>query len=169
MLYSTYEKEKKFNITFNNSIIVMSLGTIKDQVHAAIDQGTTPTEAEVEDEVIARINYIPGYSIAVWNNYGPDRQLTGQKLKHGTTWQFFKKVIDSSGNSWHQVGAQQWISGDYVKVSNTRFDFTAAKSWDPNYASLEITKNSSINLNYASKYQAINQVIAVAKQQIGKG
>ncbi|BDR56464.1 hypothetical protein KIMC2_10260 [Xylocopilactobacillus apis] len=107
-------------------------------------QGATPTESEIINKGIAKINYVPGYSIAVWNSYQVTRQRTGQTLKHGTSWTFSQKALDKQGNSWYQVGKNQWISGAYVKVTNTSFPLTSAEIWDPNFAALKVVKNSPI-------------------------
>ncbi|WDF82475.1 hypothetical protein PQ472_11360 [Lacticaseibacillus pabuli] len=62
-----------------------------------------------------KINYVPGYAIAVWNNYEYG-QFTGKRLKHGTSWKYFKIVYADNGKVMYNVGGNQWIDGHYVKV-----------------------------------------------------
>lgn len=95
---------------------------------------------------VVKINYVPGYGIAVWNNY-QNGSTTGQYLKHGTSWKVIKTVQDSAGNTWYDLGRNQWIMAKYTVDANTPVSQAAAS-----------TTNTS-------KAQA---VINVAKQQLGK-
>lgn len=95
---------------------------------------------------VVTINYVPGYGIAVWNNYQGGK-TTGQYLKHGTAWKVIKTAKDSQGNTWYDLGHNQWIMAKYTVAGNV----VAPKN-----------QTASFNSNSASA------VINLAKQQLGK-
>ncbi|KRN04596.1 C40 family peptidase [Holzapfeliella floricola] len=67
--------------------------------------------AEVNQTV--QINYVSGYSVAVWSGYqGGD--VTGQTLAHGSQWKVTNKAYDYQGNLWYDLGNNQWVKGQYV-------------------------------------------------------
>ena len=77
--------------------------------------GIQDDNSEVYEHGVVRVKYVPGYSIAVWNCATNDREFTGQKLGHGTDWEYFSKVcID--GTTWYNVGRNQWIDGTYATI-----------------------------------------------------
>ncbi|MGX4763879.1 glycoside hydrolase family 73 protein [Holzapfeliella sp. JNUCC 72] len=63
---------------------------------------------------IAKINYIPGYSIRVWDQ---NQKPTDNFLKHGTEWRILGEA-HSDDKTYYQVGLNQWIDGQYVQLSN---------------------------------------------------
>ncbi|BDR57875.1 glycoside hydrolase family 73 protein [Xylocopilactobacillus apicola] len=71
------------------------------------------SEEAVSEQGVVRVNYVPNYSIAVWDRATTDRNFTGQKLLHGTDWQYFSKYY-VNGVTWYNVGNNQWIDGTYV-------------------------------------------------------
>ena len=86
---------------------------------AAIVNNTqnTAKAAEVtvgQQEKVVTINYLPHKSIAVWNSYGPDKQMTGQYLPHATAWKVIRAAYDAAGNKWYDLGANQWIMAKYT-------------------------------------------------------
>ncbi len=91
-----------------------------------------------------QISYAPDSGIDLYQGYGNDKSATGQKLTNGTSWKFSQKVVDINGDAWYEIGNNQWVSGQYTKVSNGVFDGSAAKVWDPNYAALEVTSDTPI-------------------------
>lgn len=124
----------------------------------ASNQGATPTVREAAVQGVCQINYVPNYGIAVWQDYSDSKKNTGQILKHGTKWRFFKKAVDQQGNSWYQVGNKQWISGDYLKISQSNLVKTTAEIWDPNFAFLQIAKNSPVYYSGSFNASKIDQV-----------
>lgn len=95
---------------------------------------------------VVKINYVPGYGIAVWNNYEGGK-ITGQILKHGSSWKVIKTAKDSQGNTWYDLGANQWIMAKYTVDGNRAVSQAASTS----------TNTSSVQA-----------VINAAKAQIGK-
>lgn len=74
-----------------------------------------PTPTNVTGGI--KINYVPGYSIAVWNSFDSSRKATGQLLKHGTSWQVTAKV-SYQGQTWYRVGTKQWVQGQYTTFTD---------------------------------------------------
>lgn len=106
-----------------------------------------PVHAATTQQVVT-INYVPGYGIAVWNNY-QNGHTTGKYLQHGDSYKTFGTAQDSQGNTWYNVGGNQWIMAKYTTTGKAASTQAPAAS----------TNNS------ASSVQA---VINVAKAQIGK-
>ncbi len=75
---------------------------------------------------VVRINYVPGYSIAVWNSY-QNGHTTGQYLKDGTSWKVIRTATDSKGNKWYDLGVNQWIMAKYTGSSQAPSTTTASK------------------------------------------
>lgn len=74
---------------------------------------TTATQVEAATKKV-KINYIPGYSVNVWDNYeNPD--FTGRRIKHGKTVNVISNAVDASGQTWYQIGENQWIQACYTK------------------------------------------------------
>lgn len=67
----------------------------------------------VSEKGVVRVKYVPGYSIAVWNDPRANRAFTGLKLKHGTDWKYSAKYY-LDGQVWYRVGKNQWIDGTYA-------------------------------------------------------
>ena len=66
---------------------------------------------------VFKINYVPGYGIAVWNSFlGNKKAIAGKKLMNGTNWKVFKLAKDSNGHEWLNVGGNQWIDSSYTTL-----------------------------------------------------
>ena len=107
---------------------------------AAIVNNTQNTvkAAEVtvgQQEKVVTINYLPHKSIAVWNSYGPDKQMTGQYLPHATAWKVIRAAYDAAGNKWYDLGANQWVMAKYTRLGKDTVD--------PNVASELFTLQAS--------------------------
>lgn len=75
---------------------------------SSTDVKSTPVNGTLQ------INYVPGYSIAVWGKPGQDR-IAGKYLKHGTSWKFYA-IATANGHTWYNLGGNQWIDGNYAKL-----------------------------------------------------
>lgn len=62
---------------------------------------------------VVTINYVPGYSINVWNSYQTPH-FTGQRLAHGTAWKVIATATDAQGQVWYDLGRDQWIQAKYT-------------------------------------------------------
>ncbi|BDR56836.1 immunoglobulin-like domain-containing protein [Xylocopilactobacillus apis] len=67
------------------------------------------------NKAIGYINYVPGYGIMVYN--APAGSSTGVRLNHGTAWKVSQKAVNAKGETFYQVGSNQWINGKYVSFS----------------------------------------------------
>jgi len=117
-----------------------------------INSDDASTASTINNTGTATISYAPAAGTDLWQGYGDNKVATGQKLANGSSWHFSQKVIDANGDSWYEIGGNQWINGYFTKITNGTFDESAAKVWDPNYAALKLTKNSAIysDGNYSS-------------------
>ncbi|AUI72514.1 glucosaminidase domain-containing protein [Companilactobacillus alimentarius] len=62
-------------------------------------------------EGMAKINYIPGYGVNVYNSPAANNKFTGTRLADGTTWRVTsKQIVD--GQTWYKVNAG-WVNGKY--------------------------------------------------------
>lgn len=64
-----------------------------------------------------KIQYKPGYSIAVWSSFEAGK-LTGKKLKNGTSWRYFGLAVGPNNKTFYNLGGNQWIDAAYVKVTS---------------------------------------------------
>ena len=61
---------------------------------------------------VVKVNAKNGQSVAVWNSYEDGRQQTGKYLPHESSWKTYKKVKTVKGETWYNLGGDQWISAD---------------------------------------------------------
>jgi len=60
---------------------------------------------------MAKINYIPGYGVNVYNSPAANNKFIGTRLADGTTWRVTsKQIVD--GQTWYKVNAG-WVNGKY--------------------------------------------------------
>ena len=64
---------------------------------------------------VVKVNSKTGESVAVWNSYEDGKQQTGKYLPHESSWKTYKKVKTVKGETWYNLGGDQWISGDDVQ------------------------------------------------------
>jgi cell wall-associated NlpC family hydrolase len=133
-------------LNFKSSIVKLSAAAALTMGGLTISNANhSQAHVQAATNNVVTINYVSGYGIAVWNNYEGGR-TTGKYLQHGTSWKIFKTVKDSHGNTWYNLGGNQWIMAKY----------TVAGTVSPK------SQTSSFNSNSASA------VISLAKQQLGK-
>ena len=103
---------------------VLSLTAASQQVFAA--DSTTPetTVQEVKTpelvpyKTVVKINYVPGYGIAVWDAPGNGHVVPGKNLKTGTKWKT-GGYVTVNGVKWYNLGGKQWISEKYADEVTT--------------------------------------------------
>lgn len=61
---------------------------------------------------VVKVNAKNGQSVAVWNSYEDGKQQTGKYLPHESSWKTYKKVKTVKGETWYNLGGDQWISAD---------------------------------------------------------
>ncbi|WP_300561246.1 C40 family peptidase [Companilactobacillus sp.] len=101
-------------------------------------------DTSVKNSGTLEIAYAPTSGIDLYQGYGPNKSATGTKLVNGTQWKFTQKVIDANGDAWYEIGGNQWVSGQYTKVTNEDFSESSAKVWDPNFAALKVTGDTPV-------------------------
>jgi hypothetical protein len=75
--------------------------------------GAPNSTTEVATSKVATINYVPGYSIAVWTSPNNGTRVPGKMLKHGTAWRVVGTL--NNGELWYDLGGHQWIQARYTK------------------------------------------------------
>ena len=75
----------------------------------------TTQEAQITAKSgVLTINSKPDYGVAVWRVPGQD-QISGKFLKDGSSWRYFR-VANVNGQTWYDLGENQWISAKSVLV-----------------------------------------------------
>jgi len=109
---------------YHAAAVVLAMCTIGIQaphetaVHAATEV-TTTSERDVSAPAVVTIKYVPGYGIAMWNSYQPNRKVVGATLAHGTVWKVFR-AVEVDGQRWYNLGGSQWVSSQYTVEGDAR-------------------------------------------------
>ena len=75
----------------------------------------TTQEAQITAKSgVLTINSKPDYGVAVWRVPG-QYQISGKFLKDGSSWRYFR-VANVNGQTWYDLGGNQWISAKSVLV-----------------------------------------------------
>ena len=125
---------------FKSTLVKLSAG-IAIAFSGLVAVNTVGTNSHVQAATTAvTINYVPGYGIAVWSNY-QGGHTTGQYLKHGNSYKVIATATDAQGNTWYDLGLNQWIMAKYtidsakVATASTQAISSseqAAKNWIAN-------------------------------------
>ena len=105
---------KVFDQQTVNNQVWYNLGG-KQWVSGAYLKATPPTPPFAK--TVGTVQYVPGYGIAVWNSDQPNRRPTGQVLAHGTRWQVLGHSV-VNGEDWYNLGGNQWVAGQYLRLAN---------------------------------------------------
>ncbi|WP_155287573.1 SLAP domain-containing protein [Lacticaseibacillus zhaodongensis] len=70
-----------------------------------------------------KVNYVPGYGIAIWTSPVSGQPVPGKKLMHGTNWKVFQETT-VNGHTYYNLGGAQWIDAHYV-IANLKGKETA--------------------------------------------
>ena len=144
---------------FKSTLVKLSAG-IAIAFSGLVAVNTVGTNSHVQAAATAvTINYVPGYGIAVWSNY-QGGHTTGQYLKHGNSYKVIATATDAQGNTWYDLGLNQWIMAKYtidsakVATASTQAISSseqAAKNWIANRESGG--SYTARNGQYVGKYQ----------------
>ena len=75
----------------------------------------TTQEAQITAKSgVLTINSKPDYGVPVWRVPGQD-QIAGKFLKDGSSWRYFR-VANVQGQTWYDLGGNQWVSAKSVLV-----------------------------------------------------
>lgn len=102
-----------------------------------------------------KINYVPGYGINIWNNYNHGH-FTGNRAKHGTTWNVLDTQTDAKGRTWYEIGEGQWIMAKYTVSADQQVKANPVK---------KAKKAKKVSVQASANASG---VIALAKAQLGK-
>lgn len=121
-------KSKVIKFTTAASFAVAGIATLSAaKLNSLSFNGTAQAstlQAPAKEIGVVKVNSKTGESVAVWNSYEDGKQQTGKYLPHQSSWKTYKKVKTVKGETWYNLGGNQWISSDNVE-EETPIAFTA--------------------------------------------
>lgn len=114
-------------------------------------------QAPAKEIGVVKVNSKTGESVAVWNSYEDGKQQTGKYLPHQSSWKTYKKVKTVKGETWYNLGGNQWISSDNVE-EEAPIAFTA----DLSAVATAVSQVPAANVNNA---QQVTYPVAQPAQQ----
>lgn len=112
-------KSKVIKFTTAASFAVAGIATLSAaKLNSLSFNGTAQAstlQAPSKEIGVVKVNSKTGESIAVWNSYEDGKQQTGKYLPHQSSWKTYKKVKTVKGETWYNLGGDQWISSDNVE------------------------------------------------------
>ena len=128
-------KSKVIKFTTAASFAVAGIATLSAAKLNALSFNNTAqastVQAPAQEIGVVKVNSKTGESVAVWNSYEYNKQQTGKYLPHESTWKTYKKVKNVKGETWYNLGGDQWISADDVQEEApiaVTADLTAVKA-----------------------------------------
>lgn len=112
-------KSKVIKFTTAASFAIAGIATLSAaKLNSLSFNGTAQAstlQAPAKEIGVVKVNSKTGESIAVWNSYEDGKQQTGKYLPHQSSWKTYKKVKTVKGETWYNLGGNQWISSDNVE------------------------------------------------------
>lgn len=112
-------KSKVIKLTTAASFAVVGIATLSAAKLNSLSFNSTAQASTVQAPAkqigVVKVNSKTGESVAVWNSYEDGKQQTGKYLPHESSWKTYKKVKTVKGETWYNLGGDQWISGDDVQ------------------------------------------------------
>ena len=112
-------KSKVVKFTTAASFAVAGIATLSAaKLNSLSFNGTAQAstlQAPAKEIGVVKVNSKTGESIAVWNSYEDGKQQTGKYLPYQSSWKTYKKVKTVKGETWYNLGGNQWISSDNVE------------------------------------------------------
>lgn len=112
-------KSKVIKFTTAASFAVAGIATLSAaKLNSLFFNGTAQAstlQAPAKEIGVVKVNSKTGESIAVWNSYEDGKQQTGKYLPYQSSWKTYKKVKTVKGETWYNLGGDQWISSDNVE------------------------------------------------------
>ena len=112
-------KSKVIKFTTAASFAVAGIATLSAaKLNSLSFNGTAQAstlQAPAKEIGVVKVNSKTGESVAVWNSYEDGKQQTGKYLPHQSRWKTYKKVKTVKGETWYNLGGNQWISSDNVE------------------------------------------------------
>lgn len=112
-------KSKVIKLTTAASFAIAGIATLSAAKLNSLSFNNTTQASTIQAPAkqigVVKVNSKTGESVAVWNSYEDGRQQTGKYLPHESSWKTYKKVKTVKGETWYNLGGDQWISGDDVQ------------------------------------------------------
>lgn len=112
-------KSKVIKLTTAASFAVAGIATLSAAKLNLLSFNNTAQASTIQAPAkqigVVKVNSKTGESVAVWNSYEDGKQQTGKYLPHESSWKTYKKVKTVKGETWYNLGGDQWISGDDVQ------------------------------------------------------
>lgn len=112
-------KSKVIKLTTAASFAIASIATLSAAKLNSLSFNNTTQASTIQAPAkqigVVKVNSKTGESVAVWNSYEDGKQQTGKYLPHESSWKTYKKVKTVKGETWYNLGGDQWISGDDVQ------------------------------------------------------
>lgn len=102
-----------------------------------------------------KINYVPGYGVNVYDNF-EHGHFTGQRVKHGTTWNVLNVATNAKGQTWYEIGPNKWVKGHYTVSANKPVRVAKA------------TQTAAPAATRPAQASKASAVVSLAQKQIGK-
>lgn len=154
-------KSKVIKFTTAASFAVAGIATLSAaKLNSLSFNGTAQAstlQAPAKEIGVVKINSKTGESVAVWNSYEDGKQQTGKYLPHQSRWKTYKKVKTVKGETWYNLGGNQWISSDNVE-EEAPIAFTA----DLSAVATAVSQVPAANVNNA---QQVTSPVAQPAQQ----
>ena len=154
-------KSKVIKFTTAASFAVAGIATLSAaKLNSLSFNGTAQAstlQAPAKEIGVVKINSKTGESVAVWNSYEDGKQQTGKYLPHQSSWKTYKKVKTVKGETWYNLGGNQWISSDNVE-EEAPIAFTA----DLSAVATAVSQVPAANVNNA---QQVTSPVAQPAQQ----
>ena len=154
-------KSKVIKFTTAASFAVAGIATLSAaKLNSLSFNGTAQAstlQAPVKEIGVVKVNSKTGESVAVWNSYEDGKQQTGKYLPHQSSWKTYKKVKTVKGETWYNLGGNQWISSDNVE-EEAPIAFTA----DLSAVATAVSQVPAANVNNA---QQVTSPVAQPAQQ----
>lgn len=168
-------KSKVIKLTTAASFAVAGIATLSAAKLNSLSFNSTAQASTVQAPAkqigVVKVNSKTGESVAVWNSYEDGKQQTGKYLPHESSWKTYKKVKTVKGETWYNLGGDQWISGDDVQeeapIALTA-DLSAVKAAVSQVPAANVAANTTATAQTAaqqSTYTASSQAAQPAKQQ----
>ena len=112
-------KSKVIKLTTAASFAIAGIATLSAAKLNSLSFNNTTQASTIQAPAkqigVVKVNSKTGESVAVWNSYEDGKQQTGKYLPHESSWKTYKKVKTVKGETWYNLGGDQWISGDDVQ------------------------------------------------------
>lgn len=146
-------KSKVIKFTTAASFAVAGIATLSAaKLNSLSFNGTAQAstlQAPAKEIGVVKVNSKTGESIAVWNSYEDGKQQTGKYLPYQSSWKTYKKVKTVKGETWYNLGGNQWISSDNVEE-----EAPIAVTADLSAVATAVSQVPAVNVNNAQQATA---------------